>query len=122
MQWRKRGRFRNDDGVATVFACICVLALLAVTVIVLHLGAAVLARYRAENAADLGALAGAAVVLRGEDAACRRAAGIVAANGAQMDTCRLDRLDVRVTVSVSVRVGPVSSQAVGRARAGPAAD
>ena len=49
---------RDDRGVATVYACIGIVVLLAVTGLAVHLGAAALARQRAETGADLAALAG----------------------------------------------------------------
>lgn len=113
---------RDDDGVATVLACICGLALVAVTTLVIQLGAAVVARHRAESAADLGALAGAGVVLDGAAAACAEAARLVAANAASLDDCTVEGADVVVMVSVAVRVGPLRGTAAGRARAGPVAD
>lgn len=109
----------HDAGVATVLACVCAMALLAVTGLAAQLGAVVLARHRAEIAADLGALAGASVVLQGQRGACARAATVTAANGAAVIDCTLDGADVRLTVTVAVRLGPLEATATGRARAGP---
>ncbi len=109
----------SDRGVATVFVCLSVAALLVLTVIGLRLGGAVLAAQRAGTAADLGALAGAARVLDGAEPACARAAQVVAANGATMTGCEVLGLDLRVQTGVAVSLGPIGGQASGRARAGP---
>ena len=112
-------RSGSDRGVATVFVCLSVAALLVVTVISLRLGGAVLAAQRAGAAADLGALAGAARVLDGAESACARAAQVVTANGATMTGCEVVGLDLRVQTGVAVSLGPIGGHASGRARAGP---
>ena len=112
-------RGEPDAGVATVLACVCVTLLLIVTVAVVQVAGAVVAARRAAAAADLGALAGAAVILQGADEACARAARIIAANRAVMSGCEVLGLDVRVRVTVTVRLGPLDAAAAGRARAGP---
>jgi secretion/DNA translocation related TadE-like protein len=114
-----RGRTVRDDGVATVVACVCAMVLLIVTGAAMQLGAALLARHRAEIAADLSALAGAAELLQGRPAACGQATTVARANGAAVATCTLDGVDLLVTVTVSARFGPLSATASGRARAGP---
>ncbi|WP_425412998.1 Rv3654c family TadE-like protein [Micromonospora nigra] len=78
------------------------------------------ARQQAQVAADLGALAGAAQTLDGEPTACARAVEIVLANGATPAACRLDGLDLLVTVQVAVELplGP-ARVATATARAGP---
>lgn len=80
-------------------------------------GAVVVARHRAQAAADLGALAGAAYGLDGPAAACRRAELIVRANGARMLRCELRGLDVVVTAQVRAR--GLGGNARATARAGP---
>lgn len=102
-------------------ACFCAMALIAVTVLVLQVGAATLARQRAETAADLGALAGAAAALGGAQAACDAAAAVAAANGAAVRHCATDGADVLVEVRADVAVGPLGRRAEARARAGPVA-
>jgi secretion/DNA translocation related TadE-like protein len=111
----------DDDGVATVVVCFCAMALIAVTALSLYLGAAVLARHRAEVAADAGALAGAIVVLDGADAACTAASRVVEANGGELRSCALDGADVLIAVGVEARLGPLGRSATARARAGPVA-
>jgi len=115
----QRSRGDPDAGVATVLACVCVAILLVVTVAVVQVAGAVVAARRASAAADLGALAGAAVVLQGNEVACARAARVIAANRAIMSGCEVLGFDVRVQVQVTVRIGPLDAVAHGRARAGP---
>lgn len=113
---------RGDDrGVATVLVCFLAMALIAVTVLGLQLGAAVAARHHAESAADLAALAGAAVVLDGGDTACSAARRIATANGVVVTSCATDGADVLVEVSVAVRIGPLDRAATAHSRAGPVA-
>lgn len=81
-------------------------------------GTALVARNRAQVAADLGALAGAALVLQGEPAACARAGELVFANGGRLTDCRADGLDLIVTAEV-VATGIGTARA--SARAGPLA-
>lgn len=85
-----------------------------------YLGAAVVARHRAQAAADLAALAAAARLPTGVAAACARATAVAHAMGVDVAECRLDGLDVVVTVRVSVafRAGGVGA-ARAAARAGP---
>ncbi len=106
-----------DSGVATVFVCLAVALLLAVSAVGIHLGGAVLTRQQAETAADLGALAGAARMLQGVDAACTRAGELVALNRGFMTTCRADGLDLLIEVEVPVPAW--GGVATAKARAGP---
>lgn len=110
---------RADAGFATVFTVVTMLALLVTVAVALQLGAAALARHRAEVAADLGALAGALTILDGPARACVRAGEVVASNGADITSCRAEGADLLVTVSVPVRLGPLVAAATARARAGP---
>lgn len=114
------GRPERDRGTATVFACIGVVVLLLVTGVGVHLGSVVLARQRAETGADLAALAGAAVLLRGVAAGCAAAGQVARANQVQLRSCAADGLDLLVEVSAEVAGGTgVGGSAIGRARAGP---
>ncbi len=76
---------------------------------------------RAQAAADLGALAGAAAMQRGEDG-CGRAGAVAEANGAELAACASDGREL--TIEVRVR-GPDllgwRGDLVGEARAGPSA-
>lgn len=94
-----------------------VLALLTVTLAAGHVGAAVLARHRAQSSADLAALAAAATLPAGPAAACGRARDLAATMGSAVIDCAVTGLDVTVQVSVGVRLGGREARAV--ARAGP---
>jgi secretion/DNA translocation related TadE-like protein len=110
----------SDNGVATVWAAAAVAVLTTVLAACLHLGAALLARHRAESAADLAALAAAREAARGETAACRRAAPIAAAAEAVMVRCRLVGWSALVEVRVPVPIPlPGLDTASGQAMAGP---
>lgn len=85
-----------------------------------QIGAAVLARHRAQAAADLAALAAAAQVPAGSAAACARADRLVRQMRAAVAACTVDGLDVVVTVQLwpALRnrwLGPARAAA----RAGP---
>jgi secretion/DNA translocation related TadE-like protein len=109
----------GEAGVATVLACVIAMALIVVTGLVAEFGAALLARHRAEAAADLGALAGAGMVLSGQPTVCDRAAAVARSNGAAVQDCTLIGTDLLLTVTVAVRLGPLAATATARARAGP---
>jgi len=110
----------NDRGSATVWSATAMAALIAVVGVVLHLGAAVGARHRAEAAADLGALAAAAHAVEGSEVACAKAAVVTAGMSVVLASCRLDGWDAVVEVDAA---GPAPIAALGtahgRARAGP---
>lgn len=83
-------------------------------------GAAVIARHRAQAAADLGALAAAGALIAGPDAACAQAAAIASAMRTTVAQCRVDGLDVVLTVHAEVRLGRWGiGPATAVARAGP---
>lgn len=92
-----------------------VAALLAVTVAGIRIGGAVVARHRAQAAADLAALAAAQHLAAGPAAACRAAEAVAAAMGAAVGSCGVGGLDVVVSATVRTRAG----QALASARAGP---
>lgn len=92
-----------------------VAVLLCVTVAGAYLGAVVVARHRAQAAADLAALAAAGRLAAGPEAACARATAVARAMRTDAG-CVVDDLDVVVTVRIAV-LGGASSAA---ARAGPA--
>jgi secretion/DNA translocation related TadE-like protein len=93
-----------------------VVVLLTVTVGAAYLGAAVVARHRAQAAADLAALAAAARVPAGAESACTQATVIVDAMGAALTGCAIEDLDAVITTEVGAR-GWGRARAV--ARAGP---
>ncbi|MEU7674501.1 Rv3654c family TadE-like protein [Micromonospora taraxaci] len=105
-------------------ATVLLLAMGLVLVLFGTFGAAIavagMADQRAMVAADLGALAGAAMALDGDVAACASAADIVARNAGRMVGCHLDGLDVLVTVEVAFTPLPgLTRVATSTARAGP---
>ncbi len=110
-------RSLGDRGSATVTACFAMLALVAITATVVHLGATVLARHRAQSAADLGALAAAAAVDRGVEGACAAAGDIAGRMGARVEGCHVEAWDAVLTVTVPVATG--TGAATAAARAGP---
>ncbi|GAA4911231.1 secretion/DNA translocation related TadE-like protein [Actinomycetospora succinea] len=112
----------GDAGSATVLAAAAVGVLVCLLGLGLQLGAATLARHRAETAADLAALAGAREAVRGADVACARAREVAAGNGADVADCAVEGWTVTVITTYPCRCLPsVSGEATGRARAGPVA-
>lgn len=110
-----------DQGSATVLILgICLLAMVLATAGAAT-GSAIVARHRAQAAADLGALAAADVLVgRATGAPCAAAARVVRAQGAAVTGCVLSGNDVLVRAAVEPR-GPVAALgvAVAAARAGP---
>ena len=105
----------RDAGVMTTWAAIACAALLIAFAGLAHVGAAVVARHRAQSAADLAALA-AATALRDGFAACDAGEELAARNGAVLAACReVGNGDVHIEVEVPV----LSASATARARAGP---
>ncbi|PWR08311.1 helicase [Micromonospora acroterricola] len=105
-------------------ATVLLLALGLVFVLAGTFGAAVaaagMAAQRAAVAADLGALAGAARAFDGDGVACASAADIAGRNGGRLVDCRLDGLDVLVTVEVVITPLPGLTRVTSStARAGP---
>ena len=97
-------------------------ALLAITTGGLYVGSAVIARHRAQAAADLAALAAAQRLADGTGAACSRASVLAQAMRAAVTQCVVEDLDVLVTVEASVPFGSVRlGPAQASARAGPVA-
>ena len=96
-----------------------VVVLLSVTGGCACLGAAVVARHRAQAAADLAALAAAARVAAGPETACAQANSVARAMRVSTTGCTVDDLDIVVTVDVRLAVGGWGS-ARAAARAGPA--
>ncbi|ORA09184.1 helicase [Mycobacterium angelicum] len=113
-----RLRSRGERGSVTVLAAAMVAVLLCTTAAAAYLGAAVVARHRAQSAADLAALAGAAWLPHGPTPACARATAVGREMRVTATRCVVDALDVVVTVEVAVAFGGAARAA---ARAGPAA-
>lgn len=113
---------RGDGGYATIVAAGAIAAIVAVTIMVVGFGSAVVARHRAQAAADLAALAAAIDHVAGAGDPCRSARSIVDEqhSGARLRRCVPVADDVVVEVVVSVELGAFGfREAVARARAGP---
>lgn len=112
-------RVSDDAGIATVLTAFMVAALTAVAMGGIWIGSAVVARHRAQSAADLAALAAAAQVVAGPAAACRRAVLLAEAAGVRLQRCDVEDLDVVVTVTAGTgRL--LGGRSTATARAGPA--
>ena len=94
--------------------------LIAMTVACAYLGAAVIARHRAQSAADLAALAAAGRLTQGAEAACAHAVSVAMAMDTKVADCSVIGLDVVVAVDVPVALGRLGNrEARAVARAGP---
>lgn len=111
----------RDDGSATVWAAGAIAVVLVIAVGGLHLGGVLVARHRAEAAADLAALAAAGRSIAGERVACARARGVAQRMTVELVSCRLEGFDALVEVGARPG-GPLgdAGSASARARAGPA--
>jgi secretion/DNA translocation related TadE-like protein len=111
----------DEHGAATLTAVAALAVLIAVTGGLIHVGAAVVARHRAQAAADLAALAAAGRIAAGAQSACAQAAFVTQAMGATLTDCALDGLEVVINVEAAIGLatwhfGPAHAAA----RAGPA--
>ncbi len=111
------GPAMRDEGSASIWVLGVGLAVVLLAATVAFTGGCVVARHRARAAADLAALAGAGHAAAGEDAACRRAARVAGAQHARVAACRLDGLDLTVTVESDGPAGLGPARAA--AKAGP---
>lgn len=113
-------RVQDEAGVATIWAAALAALLVGLLVVGVGVASAVVARHRAEAAADLAALAAATHAVRGVRTACDRAQDIATRMGADLTDCRLDGWNALVTTQVRVYL-PIlgQSRAKGRAHAGP---
>ena len=94
--------------------------LLAITTGGVYVGSAVIARHRAQAAADLASLAAAQRLADGTGAACSRASALAQSMRAAVTQCVVEDLDVVVTVETSVPLGRIRvGTARATARAGP---
>jgi len=111
---------RDESGAVVVVAIGLVALLVVVALICAGCAAIVVAHRRAQVAADLGSLAGAAALQRGAEP-CAAAARIAARQAASLRTCAVDGQSVLVTASVALAVPLTDGAVSARARAGPAA-
>jgi secretion/DNA translocation related TadE-like protein len=119
-RWQQSNQ--GDRGSAGLVAVAMMAVLLAVTMGSLCVGAAVIARHRAQAAADLASLAAAGRLADGAAAACAQASSVARAMNTGVAQCVVDQLDVTVTVDVPVVLGRIGlGTARAAARAGPAA-
>ncbi|MDQ1603131.1 MAG: hypothetical protein QOE01_976 [Actinomycetota bacterium] len=77
-----------------------VAVVVAATTTALAVGSAVVARHRADGAADLAALAGAELLVRGDPQPCAAAARVAAESGARLDSCQVAAGTVLVVAAV----------------------
>lgn len=104
---RRASVARRDTGSASMWVLACAALLLVVASVATIRAAAVVARHRAESAADLAALAGAGQI-GVSDRLCVDAATTASRNGARLRSCRpalaADGRSGSVAVRVSLRV------------------
>ncbi|MFE1596890.1 Rv3654c family TadE-like protein [Nocardia sp. NPDC058705] len=110
----------GDAGGATVFVCVVLAALICFTVVVSQVGAVVVARHRAQTAADLGALAAAVMLAEGSEVGCAEASEVARRMGVKARRCAVAQWDVVVDVEANVTAGVFGMRTVrASARAGP---
>jgi secretion/DNA translocation related TadE-like protein len=111
---------RSETGAGTVLAVAMMGLLVTVTVAATGVVGVVAGHRRAQSAADLAALAGAAALQDGADP-CERAGAIARRNGARLRRCQVDDWDVAVQVAAEgPRLPGGAMELVARGRAGPA--
>lgn len=110
---------RDDRGSATMWAAGAIVALLLVAGLVFALGAVVVTRHRATDAADLAALAAAGRADQGTESACEQARAVVDKLAVRLVSCRFEEWDALVEVQADAPGGLGVASA--HARAGPVA-
>ncbi|MGW6729877.1 Rv3654c family TadE-like protein [Nocardia sp. NPDC055029] len=116
-------RLARDAGGATAFACLALAGLIALTMVIGQMGVVVVARHRAQAAADLGALGAASVLAEGAEAACAEAVEVARRMGERVRRCTVAQWDVVVAVEANASFGVFGVRTVSAAaRAGPVAD
>lgn len=112
----------NDRGSATALAAVLSLVVLVLLWWLVQLGAATVARHRAEGAADLAALAAASHATGGPERACAQAGRVTGGMRTRLITCTLSGREARVEVLGELPIPLFGGQPPSaRARAGPAA-
>ena len=111
-------RRRGEAGVVTSTVLVVASALAVLAVAGVTGGQVLVAHRQAGSAADLGALAGAVAIQRGEDA-CAAARRLVARSDARVRTCHVSAERVRLTVTVDLGVAGRRIGVSARAHAGP---
>lgn len=90
---------RSERGAATLFALGGLLLLSMLAMLLAVVGGTLVTHRRAQSAADLAALAGAAAIQHGRDG-CSSATRTAAGNGAELDSCEADGGYVTVRASI----------------------
>nr|WP_239003598.1 Rv3654c family TadE-like protein [Nocardia panacis] len=112
---------RDVTGGATVLACSALVGLITVTVLIGQVGAVVVARHRAQAAADLGALAGAGALEGGVEAGCAAAGEIAGRMKFHLEGCEVSGWDVTLKITEKIPMGLFGVRTIRAiARAGPA--
>ena len=112
-------RPRDESGAVVVVAVGLIGVLVVVALTCAGCAALVVTHRRAQVAADLGALAGAAALQQGGDP-CSAAARIAGRHAASLAACVVEGQSVLVTASVALAVPLTEGSVSARARAGPA--
>ena len=111
---------RAERGSASLVAVAMMAVLLAIATGGVYVGSAVIARHRAQAAADLAALAAAVHLADGTGAACTQASALARAMRTALTQCVVEDLDVIVTVDAPLPFGRLGvGLARATARAGP---
>lgn len=113
-----RPRARDERGVAVVVTIGLIAVLVLVASVTVGTVAIVLAHRRAQVAADLASLAGAAALQQGGDA-CATAARIVSLNEGTMTACQTAGSSVVVATAVRLFASLGGADVPARSRAGP---
>lgn len=115
-----RAATRPDCGSATVWGVALMALLMAVAASFAMVGAVRVARHKAYGAADLSALEAARLALVDPANACKAAAAVAKANGANLDRCTLTNEIADVWVSRDIELPTLGTRTVlARSRAGP---
>ncbi|ETK34428.1 Rv3654c family TadE-like protein [Microbispora sp. ATCC PTA-5024] len=109
-----------DRGAATIWMVALMAMIWMSAMVVVHVGVARVARHRAQNAADLSALAAASWAIARPEDACEHAGDIAAANGAEVVSCAVSGGVADVSTTVPFTAPTLGRRvATGVARAGP---
>ncbi|BBY19179.1 Rv3654c family TadE-like protein [Mycolicibacterium litorale] len=95
----------DERGAATLTAVAALAVLIAVTGGLAHVGSAVVARHRAQAAADLAALAAAGRLAAGTESACAQATLVAEAMNTSLTHCAVDGLEVVVRIDAAIGLG-----------------
>lgn len=115
----RSGPTTDDDGSASLLVVVHLTVLLVVGVALAAVAGLYVAERRAQSAADLAALAGAAAVRDGADG-CAAASEVAEANDAHLVTCRSEGREIRIRVEVDgPRWAGRQVRLSAQARAGP---